>query len=390
MAKRRAKGEGGITQRKDGRWMATVTVGRDSDGKPIRKYFYGKDKKEVTAKLNDTTTAVRHGNYKDPEKRLFGEWLDEWLEVYRDHLKPTTKESYKQLIETHVKPKLGYILLGQLETTPLQRFFNEKKKDGLSPRTVKYIHSVISGALKEAENLGYIPSNPAKAVKLPKQEQKPIRYFDSEQVGKFLQLAKHDHYYPAYLLELWTGLRRGELLALRWGDIDLKEGAVKVSRGMVRTTADGLIFQEPKTLFGKREIGIPPVVCEVLRFHQEKQKREKGEAGEAWTKELKFTGDEPENNDLVFTNKIGQPLDPRAFSSHFKNLIKGTELEGVTFHGLRHSFAILCLQEGVDPRTTQENLGHHDPGFTLKVYSQATKKMKRDAVDKIGKVLNGN
>ena len=393
-AKRRAKGEGGITQRKDGLWMAQATVGRDSEGKRIRKYFYGKTKEEVTAKLNDTMTEVRHKTYKDPEKRMFGEWLDEWMEVFRDNLKPTTRESYQYLIKSHIKPKLEYIPLVSLETTHIQRFVNSKKKDGLSPRTVKYIHSVINGSLKKAFELGYIKSNPAKSVELPEPEQKDIKFFDSEQIYKFLKLVEDRErgtvYHPAFLLELWTGLRRGELLGLRWRDIDLKEGVVSVRRGMVRTK-DGLIFQEPKTKFGKREISIPPVVCEVLTFHKTKQaKVTKVKAGEAWTEKLKFTSGKLEDNDLVFTNPLGNPLDPRAFSSHFKKLIEGTDLEGITFHGLRHSFAILCLQEGVDPRTTQENLGHHDPGFTLKVYSQATKKMKRDAVDKIGRVLNGN
>lgn len=390
MGKRRSKGEGGITKRKNGLWQAYVMVGIDGEGKAIKKYFYGKTKAIVTEKINDIRHDVKHGGYKDPEKIRFGQWLDEWLEVWKTDLKPTTRESYEYLINTHVKPEFEFVPLVKLDETSLQKFFNDKKKSGLSPRTVKYIHSVINGSLRKALDLKMINSNPARTVDLPKQEQKEIKFFDSEQICKFKELVKHDDYYSAYLLELWTGLRRGELLALRWGDIDLQGGTVKVSRGMVRTR-EGLIFQEPKTRFGKREISIPPVVCEVLRFHKSKQEKiVKRDAGEAWTKELKFTGKGFEENDLVFTNKIGQPLDPRAFSSHFKKLIAGTELEGVTFHGLRHSFAILNLQEGVDPRTTQENLGHHDPGFTLKVYSQATKKMKKDAVEKIGRVLNGN
>lgn len=389
MGKRRAKGEGGITQRKDGLWMATLTVGRDSKGKPKRKYFYGKDKAEVTKKLNDAQYDVRHGQYKDTDKTTLGQWLDEWLEVWKTDLKPTTRESYEYLIDRHIKPEFEFVALANLNETSIQKFFNDKKKSGLSPRTVKYIHSVMSGALKKAVDLKMINSNPARNISLPAQEQKEIKFFDSEQIGTFLKLAKDDDYYPAYLLELYTGMRRGELLAVRWSDLDLKEGVVTVSRGLVRTK-DGLIFQKPKTRYGKRDISIPSEVCDVLTFHKSKQKKQKEKAGVAWTKELLFTGKKPVENDLVFTNRIGEPLDPRAFSSHFKNLIAGTELEGVTFHGLRHSFAILCLQEGVDPRTTQENLGHHDPGFTLKVYSQATKKMKKDAVDKISKVINGN
>lgn len=390
MGKRRAKGEGGITKRKDGLWMATLTVGRDSKGKSIRKYYYGKTKADVTAKLNDASTDVRHGQYKDPDKRTFGQWLDEWMEVWKSNLKPTTKESYEYLIKSHIKPEFEFIPLVKLDETALQKFFNNKKNSGLSPRSVKYIHSVVNGSLRKAVDLKLINSNPARTVNLPKQKQKDIKFFDSEQISKFLKLVKGDDYYSAYLLELHTGMRRGELLALRWQDIDLEEGIVSVNKGLVRTKADGLIFQEPKTTFGKREIAIHSNVCEVLKFYRERQKKFKEKASIAWVKKIKFLKDEPEKNDLVLTNRIGQPLDPRAFSSHFKKLIKNTELEGVTFHGLRHSFAILSLQEGVDPRTTQENLGHHDPGFTLKVYSQATKKMKKDAVDKISKVLNGN
>lgn len=190
-----------------------------------------------------------------------------------------------------------------------------------------------------------------------------------------LSAARPTRHFPIYFLALNTGLRRGELLGLRWKDVDIHEGTVTVNQGLVRTK-DGLIFQEPKTKLSNRTIGISKEVVNELKFHRRRQMAEIENAGEAY-----------EGNGLVFCNELGRPVCPRGLTRHYERLLKRAGLKKITFHALRHTFATISLEEGVDIKTTQENLGHHSAAFTLDVYSSVTSKMKKDATDKIGNLL---
>lgn len=380
-------------------WMAALKIGFDhKNAKPIRKYFYGKTRAEVLEKMSEVQQRIGNGLIAEPSNMMFAEWVSTWLNDYmKSSLRPTTWESYESQVRNHIIPSIGHLRLNELQTAHLQKLYNDKHSSGLSARSVKYIHTVIHGALNQAQEEGKILRNPAKYVKVPKQDKKEIQYLDTEAVGKFLNAAHGTDYFPAYYLELATGLRRGELLALRWKDVDLKNGTVTVNQGLVRTK-QGLQFQEPKTKLANRTINIPVEVVGVLKMYQSRWKVMKDDAGEAW-----------HDNDLVFCNKLGKPLDPRSFTQNFERLIKkcnegilneGVEkgltieeaeknqIPNITFHGLRHTFATMSLQEGVDIRTTQENLGHHSAAFTLDVYSSVTDRMKRSATDKIGSLLN--
>ncbi len=421
MAKKRGAGEGTIYKRKHGKgnskWAAALIIGYDEEGKPKRKTFYGATRSEVQDKLNKVLNKVSTGTYKEPSKTKLSKWLDNWLNDYmKNSLRPTTWESYEVQIRKHIKPAIGYLKLSQVTTSHLQKLYNDKlsgnrsdnKQGGLSVKSVRYIHGIIYGALEQAKKEGMIAINPADAVKLPKLERPEVKYFDSDQVALFLSYAKETHYFTAYYLEVATGLRRGELLGLRWKNVDLQNKSVTVSQGLVRTK-QGLVFQPPKTKLGRRTISIPANVSEVLKFHHKQQDRLKEKAESAWVNELIFANkDQPESNDLVFTNEIGKPVDPRALTRHFERLIdkinrdieligekgdwkqediEAKKIEKISFHGLRHTYATLCLQQGVDMKTIQENLGHFDPGFTLSVYSGVTDKMKQESTDKIGSIL---
>jgi len=265
----------------------------------------------------------------------------------------------------------------------------------LSPRSVRYIHLICHACLEQAKVEGRIYTNPADAAKLPAEKKKDMLFFDTEQVKLFLTEAKKTKHFAAYFLALNTGLRRGELLGLRWQDVDLKNGNISVKQSLLRV--DGkLVFQEPKTKLSKRSIGISKDVIEELKKHRKKQSDEQGEADTSYSKE----------HNLVFCNEVGEPYCPRGFTRHFARLIDrhnnrviaDAEEEGlkvaeynlipkINFHGLRHTFATLCLQQGTDPRTIQEALGHHKVAFTLDVYSGVTNKMKQEATDKIGSLL---
>ncbi len=385
--RRRGSGEGSIIQRKDGRWQGSIQTGYDPEtGRPRRKYFYGKGQKEVLQKMRKIIPEVQAGTYREPSKLTVAEWFTTWLNDYmKTSLRPTTWESYRYQVDGHIIPALGHLRLPQLQTAQIQRLYNEKlaggrldgKPGGLSPKSVKYIHTVIHSALEQARKEGMIKINPAGAVKLPQQEKPEIKYLSAAEAAIFLATAKDSKHFAAFFLALNTGMRRGELLGLRWQDLDLAACQLTVKQGLVRVSGQGLVFQEPKTKLSNRVINIGPAVVQVLKEHKKKQAEARLMAGGAY---------DEKGLDLVFANELGEPICPRAFTRVFERLIKKAGLD-VTFHGLRHTFATIALEQGVDVKTIQETLGHHSAAFTMDVYSSVTAKMKKEAADRVGDLL---
>ena len=378
MAKRRANNEGSITKLKDGRYQGRVTTGYKDNGNPIRKSVYGKSEEEVILKLTELKYKVQTGTYTEPSKVTVGQWLDDWLKDYmKPSLRPTTYANYETQIRVHIKPAIGKVKLLKLQTGHLQRLYNNKTAEKKSPKTVKNIHNVIHAALHQARQENLIINNPADAVKLPKMNKKEMATLDSESMKKFLAIAAESKYYAAYLLALSTGLRRGELLALRWCDVDLKNRTITVKQSLARIKG-GLIFQEPKTPLSRRTISIPKVVAWELRKIMGKQSKVKQLDEKVYHKE----------HDLVFCNEIGKPLDPPSFTRAFQKDLKTAGLPKIRFHDLRHTFATLSLQEGVSPRAVQEILGHHSAAFTMTVYSHVTEQMKKEHSNKIDALIS--
>lgn len=288
----------------------------------------------------------------------------------------------------------------------MQTLYNDKLKDGarldgksgpLSPRSVRYIHMICHAALEQAKKEGRLSINPADAVKLPPDPKKDMRFFDTDPVKAFLSEARKTKHFAAYYLVLNTGIRRGELLGLRWRDVDLKAGTISINQSLVRVKG-GLKFQKPKTKLSKRTVGISNSVIEELKNHRKRQTDEMKEAKNSYNS----------SNNLVFCNELGEPYCPRAFTRHFervidrhnkridekskeKNIADAEKLKAkipkINFHGLRHTFATLCIEQGTDPRTIQEALGHHKVAFTLAIYSGVTNKMRQEATEKIGSLL---
>ena len=386
MAKRRGDGEGSITKRKDGKWQGSVLTGYNPEtGKPVRKYFYGRTRKEVQEKINEVAPKVVAGTYREPTKMTVAEWFTTWLNDYmKPSLRPTTWESHKYQVDGHIIPALGHLRLAQLQTAHIQRLYNDRlqggrldgKPGGLSPKSVRYIHTVIHSCLEQARKESMITINPAGAVRLPKLEKPEIKYLGTAEAAIFLAMARESKHFAAFYLALSTGMRRGELLALRWKDIDFEAEQLTVNQGLVRISGKGLVFQEPKTALSNRVISLAPAVAQVLKEHREQQTDGRIMAGAAYNSEL----------DLVFSNELGEPICPRAFTRVFERLVKKAGLN-VTFHGLRHTFATLALQEGVDVKTIQETLGHHSAAFTMDVYSNVTAKMRREAADRVSNLL---
>lgn len=391
MAKKRSNGEGSIIKRQDGRWSAYISNVLDpSTGKLKRKYFYGKTQKEVLNKLTEARNKQNTGRVIDPVKITLGEFLDLWLQEFKKPiLRPSTYESYEYIIRLHIKPSLGNILLKDLKPEQVQIYYNQKLKNGrvdkstrpdLSVRTIRYIHTILKQALEQAVKNQYIDKNIASLTSIPPKKKKEVRVLSVEEQKHFLEHLCNIRLRAAFQLALASGVRLGELLALQWSDINFEEGTIHITKSLRRiktfdknsSTKTAIIFQEPKTESGKRYIPIPPSILLSLKEHKKKQNEEKLLLGECYM-----------DNNLVFCTEFGKPLEPRNFTRLFYSITKKSNLEGVNFHALRHTYATRLLEANEHPKVVQELLGHSSITMTLDIYSHVMPDVKKAAAHKI-------
>ena len=405
--KTRAHGEGTLRKRKDGRWEGRLITGYDKKGKPKFRYFYGKRQKDVIAKMDKVKAEMNFGIYIEPHKVTFGEWLDTWLDVYKkDNLRPSTYESYEMAIRVYLKPHLGDMLLKDLQTNQLQQVFNWMFKEGrkvkkgeppagLSRRTVESARTVANAALNKAVDDDLIIKNPCKGTVLPKEEPKEVEPFTREEVTKFLESIKGDRLYAAYYLLVMTGARRGEILGLKWGDIeldgdkswgdsDLTGGKMHIQRSLVecKDKETGKLirdFQPPKSKKSNRIFPLIPEVIAVLKSHRAKQAEEK-----------LFFGKEYHNEDLVFATADGKRIWPRNFHRSYTRHLKNAGIPHKKPHALRHTFCTLLLEAGEELKNVQELVGHSTISITADIYSHVLEKTKKKAAEKLGTILNAD
>jgi len=388
MAKKRGNNEGSIFKRNDGKWCSQLTVGKNLDGSPKRKYFYGKTRQEVSQKMNKAINSLMTGSFVDSSSITVAEWLHIWLFEYkRNSVRPSTFDSYETLSRVHICPALGIIKLKDLRPEHLQNFYNEKFQSGLSTRTIKYLHTIMHAALKQAIKNNLVVRNVSEATTLPKQKKSEIKILSIQEQTKFINALDGDRLKAAFILALSTGVRQGELLALRWKYVDLVEGTIKIRSNLQRVnnsdpnvpTKTILIFQEPKTQNGNRTIPLPDAIVEILKQHRKSQLEEKLVAGELY-----------ENNDLVFATVLGKPIDPKNLVRRFKLLLKQAELDYINFHALRHTYATRLLEINEHPKVVQELMGHSDVRITLDIYSHVMPEIKKEAANKINHLFETN
>lgn len=382
VAKKRANGEGNIRKRKDDRWEGRYTAGHDPEtGKAIYKNVLAKTQKECKEKLaqaiekNGKVDVVRSGKY------TVAEWVRLWFETYsKPSIREQTAYYYNNYIEKHIVPGIGSIRLDKLTTIQIQQFYNklktsgrvqryahiELKDKGLSNRFIHGIHGVLRSALDQAVKERLITSNPAEGCKLPKIEKKEMKVLLPEQIGAYLQEANRRGFLPAYYLELTSGLRRGELLALLWTDLDVENMTISVTKQVNRINGE-LKVSQPKTSNSIRTIPIPKQAVDLLILEHEKH---------------------PDNPYMFPSPKTGTMYDPDSFRHTHEKILAAAGIEHIRFHDLRHTFATLSLQHGVDVKTLSNTLGHYSAGFTLDTYTHATQRMKREAAETIGSVID--
>ena len=377
MAKR-GQNEGSIYKAKDGRWVGCLNLGYQG-GTRKRKYLYGKTRAEVSEKLTEALRNRQLGMPASNDKITFAQFLIKWLEdSVKPSVRPRTFKSYSQLVKHHIAPELGKIKLVKL-CPSVQSLMNRKLDSGLSPRSVQYIHAVIRRALVQARKWELVPRNVAKLVDPPRVQHFEVQALSPEQARTFLDAAKGDRLEALYTVAVSLGLRRGECLALRWEDVDLELGTLRVCHTLQRVDGGGWELAEPQSKNSRRTLGLPSFADQALRDHRKRQLEEKMLAGPDW-----------QENGLVFTSKIGTPLDGQhLYFRHFKKLLSKAGLPDIRFHDLRHSCASLLLVQGVSPRVVMETLGHSQISLTMNTYSHVMPVLMREAADKMDALLRG-
>src|SRR5215204_3690335 len=364
---KRGNGEGSIGRRKDGLYMGRYTVQTPTG--PKRKTLYGKTRREVDEKLTKAKADRDGGLVFDADNLKLGEYLARWLaDSVADTVRPSTFERYEQIVRVHIRPALGDLKLKSVTPAHVRGLYREKLEAGLSPRTVQYIHVTLHKALKQAVADGLIPRNATEAVKPPQVRKEEIRPLTAEQVKILFEAVRGDRLEALYILAVHTGLRQGELLGLKWGDVDLEAGTLQVRRTLT-TAKGGPVLSAPKTKGSRRTVKLSQTALEDLRSHLERQLREIDLAGDLW-----------QENGLIFASQSGEPLDRRFITTHrFKPLLRRAGLPQIRFHDLRHTCATLLLTKNVNPKVVSEMLGHATIAITLDTYSHVLPNMQESA-----------
>lgn len=374
MARKRKNGDGTIRQRADGRWEGRYVIGYDDKGYPKTKNVLAKTKRECAEKLRklkEELGGIKSDKVK-PDMR-FGDWLEYWYETHsKPKIRPTTQLGYESRIRLHIVPEIGNIPLNKLTQNDLQQFYARLKKngrkslierygEGLSDRMVRMCHATCRTALEKAVQDGLIRTNPAIGCKLPPKRARELQVLDRDELQRFLIQAQAEGYYELFLLDLATGLRRGELMALQWDDLDFETGVLNVNKQVYQVNGE-LQFSEPKTKNSIRKIVLPPSVVEVLREYRK-------------TVDSRWMFPSPVKEDC--------PLTPGVVRKRLQLILEHAGCKHVRFHDLRHTFATLALQNGMDVKTLSAMLGHVSAATTLDIYTHITDDMLRTAAANI-------
>jgi integrase len=374
---------GHIRARGPGAWELKYDVGRDpKTGRRITRYKTVRGgKKDAQRELRELLGAVDRGMVADAGKMTVGAWLAQWIEEARHTVSLKTHERYSEIVSQHLLPALGAHQLAKLAPVHIQGFYSDALKTGrldgkggLSPQTVVHFDRVLHLALKRARSLRLITVNPAEDVERPQVERREMQTLNDDQAARLLAAASTTRLYVPIVLAVATGLRRGELLALRWQDIDLTTGVVQVVRSLEQTN-ERLRFKAPKTKSSRRPVVLPASVLEVLRAHKVRQLEERFLLGLG-------------KGELVFTRVDGRPISPDTFTSWVARVAKRAGVGHIMpVHGLRHTHITNLLRANVHPKVASERAGHSSVGFTLDRYSHVIPSLQEDAAVRIDAAL---
>jgi len=358
-----------------------VDLGRDpATGRRRQKWFAHKTRREAEAHLAQIVAAMQGGGWTPPAKTPLGDYLEQWLRDYATGaVRPTTLESYRSIVRVHVAPALGHVPLATLSGQTIQGYLSRKLQEGLSAATVHKHYRLLHEALGHAVKWGLVTRNPAVLADPPRPRRKEMRALDEEQVRLFLAEAKRSSpYYRLYLAAVTTGMRQGELLGLRWQDVDLALGTASVRQTFYRLGRQ-MLFGEPKSAKARRTVALPAVLVEELRALRAEQEENR-----------RLLGADYHDHDLVFCQPNGKPLHGHNISQgDLRRLLARAGLPRIRFHDLRHSHATLLLRQGEHPKIVSERLGHSGVGITLDTYSHVLPGMQEQATARLEARLFG-
>lgn len=378
MAKRRKAGEGTLTKRKDGRWEARVVVSYDEKGMPKTKNVTAVSKAKCLEKLEKLKAELGAVTRKCSPNMPIGEWMDFWYQTYcKNTLKESTQATYEQRIYKQIIPKLGHIPLNQLNAGTLEKFYAQLKSNGrlvkrdiygpgLANSVIRSIHAHCRAALEKAVTERLIRQNPAIGCKLPPKKTPEVKILTPEAMQKLLFQAQKEDFYEMFVLDLATGLRRGEVVGLQWKDVDFEKGTLSITK-QIRYVKGKLVIAPPKTKASERTIILPPPILEMLAEYRK-------------TVDSIWLFPSPVKDEDV-------PRDPSACRKALARILKRAECEHVPFHAMRHTFASNAFHYGMDVKTLASTIGHESVETTLNVYAHSSEQMKRDAAKKIDEAI---
>ncbi|MGO8871241.1 MAG: tyrosine recombinase XerC [Acidimicrobiales bacterium] len=377
MTKRRGHGEGGIRQRPDGRWEGSIDLGW-VDGKRKRKFVYAKTRQEVVVKLRARRSELDSGQPFVDERQTVEQWLNHWLDnVLPGTVKLTTEANYANLARRHLIPSLGKTRLAKLDVRQIEELIADLGRAGKSPNTIRLVRSVLRRSLGHAVRQGVLVRNVVTLTDGPRIPRGTGRALTVEEAQKLLEACRDKRYEVGFVLLVETGMRLGELLGLRWDDVDLEAGQLNI-RQTLSTLAGKIVLDEPKTASSKRPYELSVQAVEALKSHWAGQAAERLAVGEHWLA-----------SGLVLVTELGTPVDPNNFRKIFRKVSEEAGLEGCHPHELRHTAASLMLSRGVPLHVVSDVLGHSSISVTKDVYGHLVAGERRRATDAIAGALYG-
>ena len=375
MPKRRANGDGTLRKRDDGRWEGRIVIGTKKNGQTLYKGFTNKSQKEVLSQMNLSKEKLKGATLCEDYRMTLGEWLDKWLNEHMAFsIRESTKQGYSRYIE-YIKPHLGHKQVSAITTADVQKMYNKLKESGrvrnhptmghqLSDSMVRSIHMMLHEAMEYAMREHMILKNPTEGTTIPRAAEKEMQILNETQIRTFMEAIKQDEiWYDFFYLELMTGLREGEICALKWSDFDAESGKLAVCRTLHKDGTTG----ETKTYSGMRSIKLPESAAEMLR---ERKKTAMSE----W----------------IFPNPVKpeRAVTGQAAYNRLKKILKKCDLPNIRFHDLRHTFATQAVAGGVDPKSLSHLLGHTKASFSLDRYTHVTNEMQAGAAAVMGSFLD--
>lgn len=383
----------GHTRKRGKSWSYVIEQPRGEDGKRRQRWVGGFQTERVADRaLREALTKLERGEYVEPTTETVGDYLQQWFDSLEPSLRPSTAAMYDTYLRGHVKPALGTRQLQRLSTAQVSSFYgkllaegnlsngptdgSDRPPKGLSPTTVRHIHTLLKRALGDAVRAGKLVRNPIDGVSAPRRRRAEMKTWSASEARAFLDFVADDRLYAVYVLALTTGLRRAELLGLRWRDISLDEGWLRVMQTVVSVKYK-VIIGTPKTKAGRRSVALDPATVDVLREHRLRQLKERVALGLG-----NVTADT-----LVFSKPDGEPLHPSLFTDAFDRHVRDACLPRIRLHDCRHTYATLALAAGVHPKVVQERLGHSSIAITLDLYSHTVPSLQEEAAAKVAGVI---